>query len=167
MNFFDNLENPTKLNLGCGTDGIQDGYINIDIRDIDDPRVLKQDVRNLQFEPESVDEINAIDVYEHISHREAKQVLKHWVSLLKPGGIIYIQAPCLTLIAKNVLSQQNNVQYLEMAIALTYGAQDYEENFHKNAIEPLLIASYLKEVGINGDIMFQERGVNLMIKAIK
>lgn len=172
-NFFDELERQEKnikLNLGCGLDYILDGYINIDIRDIPDERVIKMDVRCLPYESESIDEILAIDVYEHVSHRESKTLLKHWVDLLKPGGTIYIQAPCLSFIVQRILMQQNmppNIQTWEFVINLIFGAQDYPENYHHTIVEPQLLHDYLRNVGITGNIEMQERGSNICIRGIK
>jgi predicted SAM-dependent methyltransferase len=170
-NFFEELERkPIKLNLGCGDEYILDGYENIDIREIDNERVIKMDVRNLPYEPNTIDEILAIDVYEHISHRESKDLLKYWVSLLKPGGMIYIQAPCLPFIIRHLLANPQlpvNTQTWELVINLIFGAQDYPENFHHTIVEPQLLHDYLREAGITGDIEMQERGANVCMRGVK
>jgi len=56
---------------------------------------LFADVRDLPFEKESVDEILAVQVFEHFSFVEGREVIKYWVSLLKHGGVIHLDVPDL------------------------------------------------------------------------
>ena len=73
-----------KLNIGAGTKIIE-GWINIDIL----PRsygLLMMDARKLGFINNSIDEIKAEDVLEHISFKETISVLKEWYRVLKEGG---------------------------------------------------------------------------------
>jgi len=127
---------------------------------------LQADAESLPFEEESFDEIQAIDVFEHISYRKSKEVLKHWISLLKPGGVIYIQAPSLTTILE-YLMRARTLSDVESAIALLYGGQDYPENYHKTVCDVSLLANYLQEAGITRDIQYQILGTNLKIRAFK
>jgi SAM-dependent methyltransferase len=85
-----------KLNLGCG-DHIEEGYINIDIAaDCD----LKLDLEKakLPFENESVDEIYAGQIMEHINNfiplmNECHRVLKSGSGIHGTGKLI-IEVPC-------------------------------------------------------------------------
>lgn len=124
------------------------------------------DVENLPFEKGSVTEIQAIDIFEHISYLKSKQVLKHWIDLLKPNGYIQIQSPSITNILQ-YLMQAKTIFDVERVIALLYGGQDYKENFHKTVCDPILLSSYLREAGITGDISYQNVGMNLKILAFK
>jgi len=117
-----------KLNLGCGED-IQDGYDNIDIRNDVDDRIIVADVCSLPYEDGTVDEIRAIDVFEHVSYRKSKLLLRHWVKKLKDGGFLKIQAPSLVLLSAYALST-TDVYQLEDCIARIFGGQDYQENTH-------------------------------------
>ena len=153
-----------KINIGCGNI-ILDGYINIDIRKNCRADMIAN-VEMLPFEKESIDEIQAIDILEHISYLKTKEVLKHWVSLLKPCGVIYIQSPAITQIFE-YLMRAKALSEVETTIALLYGGQDYEENFHKTVCDPILLSNYLRNVGITGDIDYQYSGVNLKMRAIK
>jgi SAM-dependent methyltransferase len=151
------------LNLGCGTD-IQQGYDNIDIRDL--PDVIQADIRDLPYEANSVDEIRAIDVYEHISFRESRKVLNHWVSLLKPEGHLIIQSPSIEVLARNILIS-TSIEDIERSIAFIFGDQDYKENTHFTACHPELIMHYLRDAGITGEINHRTEGTNLIINARK
>ncbi len=151
------------LNLGCGTD-LKQGYDNIDIRNL--PGVIKADVRNLPYESESVDEIRAIDVYEHVSFRESQALLNHWVSLLKPGGTLIIQSPSIEVLARNILIS-TSIKDIETSIAFIFGNQDYKENSHYTACHPELMEHYLRNAGITGEIKCKTINTNLLIIAIK
>jgi len=154
---------PILLNLGCGTD-LKQGYDNIDIRDL--PGVIKADVRNLPYESESVDEILAVDIYEHISFRESQILLNHWVSLLKPGGLLIIRSPSIEVLARNILIS-TTIEDIEVSIAYIFGDQDYKENTHYTACHPELMIQYLRNAGITGEIKWRTEYTNLVITARK
>lgn len=150
-----------KLNLGCGND-IEAGYINIDIRDI--PGAKKHDVRNLPYR--GVDEIIALDVYEHISWRESESLIRHWVEVLKKGGRLIIQTTDIKGVVKKHLQGFPN----ERLISRIFGGQDYPENTHLTIGDFDLIKSYLLNAGVRGKIDVIHNygnGTNMLITAIK
>ena len=93
-----------KLNLGSHGSNM-DGYINVDL--FDDSADLKADVTNLPFEDNSVDEIYAAHILEHmrmtneyephlcnaINPKTVHEVLNEWKRVLKPGGRLEIRVP--------------------------------------------------------------------------
>jgi predicted SAM-dependent methyltransferase len=153
-----------KLNIGCGTKLLA-GYINVDIRESCKPDVVG-DVMNLPFIKESIDEIQAIDVFEHRPYADSRKAIDHWVSLLKPGGVIYIQSPSITLLM-TMFANAKTLDDVEWVIRLIFGGQDYPENFHTTICEPNLLAAYLKEAGITGKIEHRNSGANLEMRAYK
>jgi len=110
------------LNLGCGNQ-IYKNYQNLDIRKIDG--AVQCDVSSsLQMRRfRGCDEICAFDILEHFPREKSREVLKMWVSLLRPGGVIRIRCPDLLHAVKVRLSDE----WLEL---LLYGGQDYKENQH-------------------------------------
>ena len=151
------------LNLGCGSD-IQQGYDNIDIRKLLD--TIQADARHLPYELNSVDEIRAIDVYEHVSFMESRKLLNHWVSLLKSGGRLIIQSPSIEVLARRILIS-TNIKDIEDSIAYIFGNQDYKENTHFTACHPELMIHYLRNAGITGEINCRTEATNLIINARK
>lgn len=81
------LLHKTCLNLGCGEHKMP-GHVNLDIKD-------GADARKLDYPDNSVDEVYASHVLEHFGAEETELVLKEWVRVLKPGGIIRIAVPDL------------------------------------------------------------------------
>jgi len=153
-----------KLNIGCGK-RIKKGYTNVDIRKTH-PDVIVGDIRKLPFPENSVEEIFANDVYEHVPFAESFELLKHWVSILKPGGSLVIQTPNTVGLAKMLLNAETPDQ-IQAAIRKTFGGQDYKFNFHYTAGHPILMEHFLREAGIKGKIDITSKGTNMKVTAIK
>ena len=135
----------TRLNLGCGKH-LKQGYINIDLYSQTDGVVI-QDIRKLldYYKPGTIDEIYASDVIEHISHKEVKEVLSTWCSLLKPGGKIYIKTPDALKQAQCLLDGTWNV---EIYSHMVYGGQENEGNIHLTTFTMEHLEKLLKSNGI-------------------
>jgi FkbM family methyltransferase len=78
----------------------------------------------------AVDEIRASHCLEHFSHREVPAVLKEWVRVLKPGGLLRIAVPDFAKIAKNYIEgvPQPTQTYI-------MGNQDDADDFHKSLFD--------------------------------
>jgi len=82
-----------KLNLGCGRKSLA-GYINIDSDGGVQPDVVRDIERGLPFSDNSVDEIFASHIFEHI--KDLVFVMNECFRVLKPGGVMKIIAPYWT-----------------------------------------------------------------------
>lgn len=83
---------PTAYNLGCGTKK-WDGWINVDLHSsVSD---LRCDLRKLEIATDSADAVAAIHVIEHFYEWEAFDVLTEWKRVLKPGGKMILELPCM------------------------------------------------------------------------
>ena len=159
-----------KLNLGSG-DVFEENYINVDLRHLPGVDIVA-DVKNLPFKKNSIDKILAIDVYEHISHKESQRLLVHWVSLLKDGCLLYIRSPSINRMIQYFLAEcldnnNNDMERIESLIDNIFGAQDYEENLHRTIVQPELMYHYLRQAGIKGNVERQFSGQNIKVKAYK
>ena len=82
----------TAYNLGCGTKK-WDGWINVDLHsDVSD---LKCDLRKLEIASDSADAVAAIHVLEHFYEWEVYDLLTEWKRVLKPGGKMILELPCM------------------------------------------------------------------------
>jgi len=150
-----------KLNLGCGGDK-RKGWVNIDVNSKFAPdRVL--DVRKLDYQNNSVDEILALDILEHFSYNETLPILKEWIRVLKPGGIIAIRVPSLKRIFERYLGHKING---EQAAKMLYGSQENEYNYHKAGFDKDYLVKLLKETGIAISEVWDDN-CNLFIKGRK
>lgn len=64
---------------------------------------LVMDMHNLQFRDESIDEIFAFHVVEHLFDHEIPAVLKNWRKNLKQGGNLFIIANDFEYVARQVV----------------------------------------------------------------
>lgn len=81
-----------KLNIGSG--GIEyPGYLSVDLHDRRANIIM--DVTKLDFEENSVSEILAIHVFEHLNPYRCLDILKSWHRILKPGGRLIMEMPDL------------------------------------------------------------------------
>jgi len=134
-----------KLNLGSGKD-YREGYINIDKLERFKPDVLA-DIREIDYEENSVDEIIAQDVIDHITFMEAKALLRKCAKWLKPGGSINIHTPNMEVLG--VAASRGN----EEARKFLYGTAGegntaYETNIIRWCYRPVELREMLIFFGL-------------------
>lgn len=132
-----------KLNLGSGNK-YKEGWINIDINEGLPSVDLIHDLKDLlPYEDNSVEEIYASHVLEHITWCEATLILRDWYRVLIHGGIITVQTP-------NLLRYFEKLQSGEVPPGTflygVYGAREENEE-HKAGFWPDLLREYFEEVG--------------------
>ena len=178
------LNNPIRLNLGCGND-VKSLYINIDaVKNHKD--VLLIDINNLKkhFEDRTVQEIYAKDVLEHVGLPTAKKWVSDWSNLLKPGGILTITTTCLDLIVdayKKKIINEEKLNYLLFAgVFWENGRSNWDDKkttqydwhkvcFSKNQLKDLLLNNGLIIISEKYDKIEKKNinGLNQTIKAKK
>lgn len=90
-----------KLHLGCGKKYLE-GYVNIDAKSPVADMQLDH-LGKLPFDEESVEEIMAIHLLEHIWPQDVEDHLRHWCTLLQPKGKLILELPDLYKSAKNYI----------------------------------------------------------------
>lgn len=97
-----------KLNLGSG--GITyPGYLSVDLHD---PRAqVMMDITKLDFEDNSITEILASHVFEHLNPYHSVDILKEWLRVLKPGGKLIMEMPDLEQICKMFVNASTGERY--------------------------------------------------------
>jgi predicted SAM-dependent methyltransferase len=131
-----------KLHLGCGKRYIP-GYVHIDAveyQHIDHVATID----NLSFiQDSSIDVIYNCHVLEHFKRKEVSRVLKEWIRVLKPGGILRTSVPDFSKLCE--VYQQHNK--MEMVIGALFGRGDYLYNIHYNVFDFESLKTALVEVG--------------------
>lgn len=132
-------EPPRRWNLGAGPSPIE-GYRNID-------RQTGQEAYPLDCPDEYLDEIRASHILEHFSHREVTTVLAHWISKLKPGGLLKVSVPDFLILARRYLDGE--ILPIQEVIM---GAHSHPDDYHKaifdrETLEEVFLGLGLERVG--------------------
>jgi len=137
-----------KMHLGCGRH-ILDGYINIDAQH--EKAQIKWDRLDgiPGAQPETIDEILIVHVFEHLWPDEVLPHIRYWHTLLKPGGVLVLEMPDLYKSAKNYIERVESGRYEDvekMALWPFYGDNPRKSLYdcHKwgwtfRTLSPLLI----------------------------
>jgi len=132
-----------KLHLGCGDIHLP-GYINIDIRP--GPAVDQvADARDLPWPDNSLDEIYACALLEHLGQHEWRAALAHWHAKLKPNGLLRVSVPDFRAICEWYL-QTHSFNHL---LGLVIGGQRDEYDYHKMIFDFNLLAEGLRMAGFH------------------
>lgn len=104
-----------RINLGSGRHSWPNAT-NVDV----DPRAdLISPVGKLEaFKDGEVDEIYAIHLFEHLNRLEIESVIGEWRRVLKPGGKLILELPCLEKIAKMIVE---GVEQVELTLFGIFG----------------------------------------------
>lgn len=118
----------TRLNLGCGGK-ILPGFINVDLAGnwSGKPPDVVSDLRSLPFPDGHADEAQAIHVIEHFNRWEVPDVLREWFRVLKPGGVLALEAPCFEKVISYVMAcvQTDQPMHPRLALWAMYGDPNY------------------------------------------
>lgn len=134
-----------KLHIGCGKKMLP-GYKHLDAVGHEHVDFVC-DTRKLDLiESESVEEIYACHMLEHVHRDEVSAVLKEWNRVLTEDGIIRISVPNFTAIVNEYLKSRD----VKRLLGLLYGGQNYEYNFHHIVFDFDLIKSELELAGFVG-----------------
>jgi len=90
-----------------------------------------QDIKALDYPPESAQFIVCVQTLEHLTREEVGQALRNWYTILKPGGILHIDVPDFEETAKLLLSQKSE-EDKEWFYRLIYGSQKDNFSIHKD-----------------------------------
>ncbi len=115
-----------RLHLGSGHLHL-DNYINVDL--YTEQADVKEDIRHLSFEPNSVNEIVCQHALEHLPVRDVYRALKHWFEIMAPGATIELGLPDLELCCQMFLEAPESARWSRFLWTL-YGAQTDTEGFN-------------------------------------
>jgi len=131
-----------KLHLGCGKRYIP-GFVHIDA--IEYPHVDHvATIDNLGFiGTDSVDLIYNCHVLEHFRRKDVGRVLREWLRVLKPGGVLRVSVPDFARLC-DVYQKHLDIN---LVIGPIFGRQDYLYNIHYNVFDEKSLSALLVECG--------------------
>lgn len=131
-----------KLHIGCGQKYLP-GYKHMDVMDYEHIDYVC-DARQLKMIPDnSVDEIYACHILEHVGRSDVVDVLQEWHRAVKFGGVIRIAVPDFEAVVQEYINNSDLTKYQ----GLLYGGQTYEYNFHYVAFDFRMLKNMLEEAG--------------------
>lgn len=127
-----------KLNLGSGRNDWLTDYLHIDKR-------YGLEVYPLsQYEDGSAEEIRASHILEHFSRRDVPFVLREWVRVVQPGGLLKVAVPDFDWIARKHIEDPQ----FDCTEGFVYGGLDNEFDFHKSLFTEGKLRQYLADAGL-------------------
>lgn len=134
-----------KLNIGSNAERI-DGYKSVDLfADAD----YKDDVRTMAtFQNNSVGEVRAFHLLEHLPDRDVMPAMKAVWRILVPGGRFIIEVPSLPGVLKQFLETPEDDRW-GYRLWTIFGLQSDEGQFHKTGFSDKRIETMLKDAGFS------------------
>lgn len=118
------------------------------------------DCRDLsRFEDDSVDEIYASHILEHLSYRnEIVPALKEWRRVLLPGGLVKISVPDFETLCRLFVRPDLGPHERGEVIRMVFGGQMDEHDFHRAGLTFELMSVLLDMAGFTGTKRVQRLG---------
>lgn len=158
----------TRINLGAG-DKYWPGFTNIDC--VGDQDIIS-DVTSLpMIESESIAEIHAIHVFEHLPRLQVLDILKEWRRILMPEGLLVMEMPSMDKIAQFIVNGANNPRLTMLGI---FG-DPREENikmlhqwcYTRQELEAILVKSGFEVEFENPKFHVPKRDLRVVCRRIK
>jgi len=133
---------PLKLNLGAGhPDTWLDGYDNLDGQRGESIYPLTR------YADDSADVIRCSHTLEHFAIAEIPHILREWVRVLKPGGILKLAVPNFRWICEAYLGQRQCAQNAPIA-SFVMGGQQHATDYHKSIFDEHNLRLLMTNVGL-------------------
>ena len=141
------------LNIGCGG-VLWHGFTNIDFHGNWSGRKpdIECDIRSIPLPSGEADSSYAIHVLEHFYRWESEAVLKEWARLLKPGGKLVIEVPCLDKVIKAFAYFMSNKKEINPQATMwrLYGDPKYKDEtmVHKWCFSTQELVELMESIGL-------------------
>lgn len=96
-----------KIIFGCNNNCVE-GYVTLNLFDSIETKI---DVKNLELQDGSINEIMSINVFERFSPHESLAIIKEWYRVLEYGGKLVIELPDILKICRSFESANKSEKY--------------------------------------------------------
>lgn len=162
------MGNDVRVNVGCGHIPVE-GYLNVDKRELPGIDVVA-DATDMPFSQNSLSELFSSHVIEHFPQEEfARVVLPYWVGLLRPDGVLRAILPDWEAM---ITTYAQGSYAFEDLREVTFGAQDYDGDFHFNMFSQASLRQVLEAAGLK-DVTYPVTGrkngkcLEMEVRAVK
>jgi predicted SAM-dependent methyltransferase len=135
--------NGSRLNIGCGRFRLV-GFVNID-QDKEVRPDLVANALSLPYKPNTIDEIYAGHILEHLDWREGEMALWHWYNVLRPGGKIAISVPDYDVLCRQYINDPTPAKLREFNDSFIYSYG--QKSPHKYAYSKALLFQTMEKAG--------------------
>lgn len=147
-----------RINLGCGAK-VWPGFINVDLPNNwtgKQPDVVADVTKPLPFSDGYADEVHAYHLFEHLHRNEAPNILLDWIRVLKPGGALILEMPCLDKILALFDYYAQNQKPIDPRLTMwgLFGDPGYKNDamVHRWCYSVAELTNLLQEAGMTGII---------------
>jgi len=139
-------QGPIRLHIGGWE--VREGWKILDIQPREGVDFLGTCIDLSQFPDNSITEIYASHVYEHLSYSgELAPALREAYRVLKPGGLIRIGVPDLEVLCRLLLDSRLPLDDRFQVQRMIYGGQVDAHDFHKVGLTFEFLRAFLRQVG--------------------
>ena len=131
------------LHIGCGANILPKPFKNLDIRKKKGVDFVGA-AYPLKFKNDSFELVYASHILEHFKKNQILKVLKEWIRVLKPGGILRISVPSFENLTK-IYNIDKNIDNISGPLM---GGQSYKDNFHYEVFNKKKLINLLNEAGL-------------------
>ncbi|MFC5300299.1 class I SAM-dependent methyltransferase [Azospira restricta] len=142
-------ENQTALRLHIGGWQRRDGWQIMGVSSRPEIDIIGNIKDLSSFADDSVTEIYASHVLEHIPHRELLDVLKGIQRVLVPSGRFYVAVPDLAVLCSLFTAPERTMEEKAKIMATMFGAQADPHDFHYTGFDFDMMALYLSHAGFS------------------
>jgi len=112
-----------------------------------------------QFKDESIQNIYASHVMEHLSFQEITPCLREWYRVLSPDGRLMISVPDLTVLCTLFASGECSADERLLITKMMMGSQKDPHDFHRSIFDMGLLCHFLDEAGFKSICQVERFGV--------
>lgn len=134
-----------KINIGGETK--KEGWKNFNAQQKPDVDIIGNIKDLSQFENESIDEIYASHVLEHVDIRSTPSTIKGIYRVLKKGGKFYVSVPDMDVLCHFFLSPLASNEIKHHIMTIIFGGQIDNYDYHYFGWNYGFMNDYLKEAG--------------------
>lgn len=166
-----------KLNFGAG--GVEfPGYMSVDLFD-SRSKILMDVTKKLEFKDNSIDEIVASHLFEHLNPYTIVDTLREWKRVLIPGGKLAMEMPHILECAKLLLNTSSKKEIYDLLFTSFYGVCNTKDDGNNaNITAPHLfgwwedgVKEQLENAGFTNiqfpSIQWPHPGANFRVEATK